>query len=74
MMSSTIKDVAARYVLLEVLQDANDAAGGGAGAVGAYVHEVELALQVYVAHEVAHHHDGAAQDATSSVSRPCNPR
>ena len=30
--------------------------------VGAYVHEIQLALQVYVAHEVAHHHDRAAQD------------
>src|SRR5919107_708792 len=57
------KDVPVRDVLFEVFEDTDDAAGGGARAVRAYVHEVQLALQIYVAHEVAHDHDRAAQDA-----------
>src|SRR5918999_615627 len=57
------QDVAVGYVLLEVLEDADHAARGGTRAVGAYVHEVDLARQVYVAHEVAQDHDRPAQDA-----------
>src|SRR5918993_226777 len=55
--------VTVRDVLFEVLEDAYDAARGAARTVGAYVHEVQLALQVYAAHQVAHDNDRAAQDA-----------
>src|ERR687898_796846 len=45
------------------LEDAHHAAARGTRPVGAYVHEVDLARKVYVAHEVAQDYDGAAQDA-----------
>src|SRR5918998_3378546 len=57
------ENVAAGNVLFQVLEDADDTARGGARTVGANVHEVQLARQVDFAHQVAHNHDGAAEDA-----------
>jgi hypothetical protein len=55
--------VAVGYVLLEVFEDADYAARRSTRSVGAYVHEVDLAREIYVSHEVAQDHNRAAQDA-----------
>src|SRR5256886_6489060 len=55
------QDVAAGEVDLEVLLDANDAAGAGGGPVGRHSHEVELDGQVDGSGEVAHEYERALE-------------
>src|SRR5215216_5400943 len=64
------EDMASGYVLLEVLEYADDAAARGACPVGAYVHEVDLARQVYLAHQVAEDYDGSSEDADQQWPLP----
>src|ERR671921_946823 len=45
-----------------MLEYAHHTARGSAGAVGANLHEVELARQFYAAHEVREYHHRSAQD------------
>ena len=56
------QDVAVLDVDVEVLDDADGAGGLGAVAVAGHGHEVDGQIGVDGAHQVAHEHDGTAQD------------
>ena len=62
-MSSTISTCAAFDGGVEVLEDAHDAAGVGGRAVGGHGHEVDLARDLDVAHEVGQEEHGALEHA-----------
>src|SRR5205823_167984 len=57
------QDVAARDLVVEVLQDPYDAAGVRRGAVRGDGHEIELQWQADVARQVRHEHERALEDA-----------
>ena len=61
-MSSTIRTCAALQRRVEVLEDAHDAGGLRRGAVGRDGHEVDLAADVQMAHQVGQEQEGALQD------------
>ena len=61
-MSSTIRTCRPSERRVEVLEDAHDARGLRRGAVGRDGHEVDLAADVEVAHQVGQEQEGALQD------------
>src|SRR3954453_20888554 len=57
------QDVAARDRAVEVLEDPHHARGVGRGAVGRHRHEVDLARDLDVAHEIGEEEDGTLEHA-----------